>query len=121
MLVIRYISSVLAIFLVLSAVLFFLVIRNSSKAELFRHEGMLAVHFSIYAIVYFVVDVGWTKALLVNRYMLWAFTLCLIIWIIAFNPHRALANEGTLGSVRLQCPAVQISQLHFRAGNRAGR
>jgi hypothetical protein len=51
---------------------------------------MLAVHFFIYAIVYFVVEVGWTKALLVYGFTLWAFTLCLIIWIIAFNPRRAL-------------------------------
>jgi len=93
MLVIRYVSSVLAIFLVLSAVLFFFAIRNSFKTLLFRHEGMLAVHFSIYAIVYLLINIGWTNADLANKYMLSAFTLCLVIWISAFKPHQSLAGK----------------------------
>jgi hypothetical protein len=89
----RYVSSVLAIFLVLSAVLFFFVIRGQLHTDLFRHESMLAVHFSIYAIVLFLVDIGWTHAQLINRYMLSAFTVCLVIWISAFRPEDALPNE----------------------------
>ena len=96
MLVMRYVSTVLAIFLVLSAILFFFVVRNSVKTELFRHEGMLAIHFSIYAVVYFLVDIGWTDTLLVNKYMLSAFTLCLLIWISAFKPHQAAASGEAL-------------------------
>lgn len=91
-LVMRYVSTVLAIFLVLSAVLFFFVIRNGFQTDLFRHEGMLAVHFSIYAIVYFLVDIGWTQVDL-NKYMLSAFTLCLVIWISAFKPDDLFAND----------------------------
>jgi hypothetical protein len=93
MLVMRYVSTVLAIFLVLSAVLFFFVVRDGFSTELFRHEGMLAIHFSIYAVVYFLVDIGWTDTLLVNKYMLSAFTLCLVIWISAFKPHQAISSE----------------------------
>jgi hypothetical protein len=91
--VMRYVSTVLAIFLVLSVMLFFFVIRNSIGADLFRHEGMLAVLFSIYATCYFLIDIGWTHALLINRYMLSAFTLCLVIWISAFRPEDVLPSE----------------------------
>ena len=89
----RYISTVLAIFLLLSAVLFFFVIRSGFQTDLFRHEGMLAVHFSIYAIAYFLIDIGWTRSDLVNKYMLSAFTICLVIWISAFKPDDVYANE----------------------------
>jgi len=92
-LVMRYVSTVLAAFLVLSAVLFFFVIRGSSQTDLFRHEGMLAVHFAIYATAYFLVDIGWSQADLVNKYMLSALTLCLVIWICAFKPDDILASE----------------------------
>jgi len=92
-LVMRYVSTVLAAFLILSAVLFFFAIRGSFQTDLFRHEGMLAVHFTIYAIAYFLVDIGWTQADLVNKYMLSAFTLCLVIWISAFKPDDILASE----------------------------
>ncbi len=91
-LVVRYVLSVLAIFLLLSALLFFFVVRGGFETDLFRHEGMLAVHFSIYSIAYFLVDIGWTQADL-NKYMLSAFTLCLVIWITAFKPDDLLVND----------------------------
>jgi hypothetical protein len=83
----RYISSVLALFLVLSAVLFLLAARNSLKSSLFRHESMLAVYFTIYALFYFVMSMGWSRPIVVNNYMLAALTLCLVIWISVFRPN----------------------------------
>jgi hypothetical protein len=82
----RYISSVLAIFLILSALLFLMVSRNSLKSSLFRHESMLAFYFGIYAICYLIVGLGWSKTQLVNHYMLSALTLCFVIWISVFKP-----------------------------------
>lgn len=82
----RYISTVLAIFLVLSAVLFLVVIRNSLRSSLLRHESMLAAYFGIYAVAYFVINMGWTRKTLVNNYMLSALTLCLVVWISVFRP-----------------------------------
>jgi hypothetical protein len=84
----RYISTVLAFFLVLSALLFLLVIRSSLKSSLFRHENMLAVYFGIYAVAYLAVNIGWKRAILVNNYMLSALTLCLIVWISVFKPNQ---------------------------------
>ena len=73
----RYISSVLAIFLVLSAVLFFVVVGNVGVSNMFRHEGVLAAYFAIYAIAAFLIDTGWLLADLVNGYFVAAITLCL--------------------------------------------
>ncbi|HYL34811.1 MAG TPA: hypothetical protein VEV17_02735 [Bryobacteraceae bacterium] len=84
-LVMRYISTVLAIFLALSAALFLVVIRNSLKSSLFRHESMLVAYFAIYAVAYFVVNMGWKQTTFVNNYMLSALTLCLVIWISVFR------------------------------------
>jgi hypothetical protein len=66
----RYVSTVLAVFLVLSAVLYLVTIRNSLKSSLLRHESMLAAYLGIYAICYFVGNMGWTTAPLINHYML---------------------------------------------------
>jgi hypothetical protein len=82
----RYISTVLALFLVLSAGLFVVVVRNSLRSSLLRHESMLAAYFTIYAVFYFVMNMGWTRPILVNNYMLCALTLCLVIWISVFRP-----------------------------------
>jgi hypothetical protein len=82
----RYISTVLAIFLVFSALLFVIVIRDSLRISLFRHETMLAVYFGIYAIVVLLVNVGWTSALRVNNYLASALTLCFVAWMSVFRP-----------------------------------
>jgi hypothetical protein len=82
----RYISSVLCIFLVLSALLYLLIIRNSLKSSLFQHEGMLAAYFGIYAIAAFAINMGWGATPLVNHYTLSAVTLCLVIWISILKP-----------------------------------
>jgi hypothetical protein len=82
----RYISSVLCIFLVLSALLYVVIIRNSLKSSLFRHEGMLATYFGIYAIAAFAINMGWGATPLVNHYTLSAVTLCLVIWISILKP-----------------------------------
>jgi hypothetical protein len=82
----RYISSVLALFLVFSAALFLIAVRNGTKTSLFRHEGMLAAYFGIYAIAVFSVDMGWAMASLVNNYLASALTLCFVIWMSVFKP-----------------------------------
>lgn len=84
----RYISSVLSIFLVLSAVLFLIVIHNSLRSSMFRHEGMLAAYFGIYAIAYFSINMGWAKALVVNNYLASALTLCFVVWMSVFKPRE---------------------------------
>jgi len=88
----RYISSVLALFLVFSAALFLMAVRDWTKSSLFRHEGMLAAYFGIYAIAVFTVDMGWTKALIVNNYLASALTLCFVIWMSVFKPRDELAG-----------------------------
>ncbi len=93
----RYISTVLAIFLVLSALLFLVVVRNSLKSSLLRHETMLAGYFAIYAVAYFAANMGWGRKTQVNNYMLSALTLCLVLWISIFKP---------AGSVPVSSPAA---------------
>jgi|SRR5215469_5223472 hypothetical protein len=88
----RYISTVLATFLVLSALMFLLVVRNSLKNAILRHESMLAAYFAIYAICYLMMNVGWKRPVLVNNYMLSALTLCLVVWISIFRPVPETAN-----------------------------
>jgi hypothetical protein len=82
----QYISSVLAIFLFLSAGLFVIVAGNGLKASLFRHEGMLAAYFGIYALAAFLIDMGWVRTSLVNGYFVSALTLCFVLWISVFKP-----------------------------------
>ena len=84
----RYISSVLALFLIFSAALFLIAIRNGTKTSLFRHEGMLAAYFGIYAFAVFSVDMGWAMPTLVNNYLASALTLCFVIWMSVFKPHE---------------------------------
>jgi len=88
----RYISSVLAIFLVLSAVLYVAVVDNGRAHSIVRHEGMLATYFGIYAIAAFWISSGWALADFVNGYFLSAITLCFIAWFSAFRP-LPLPNE----------------------------
>ncbi|MBZ5608677.1 MAG: hypothetical protein LAP38_10490 [Acidobacteriia bacterium] len=88
----RYLSTVLAIFLVLSALLFFVVVRNSLKSSLLRHETMLAGYFAIYAVSYFIANMGWGRKTQVNNYMLSALTLCLVLWISVFKPAHQLPS-----------------------------
>jgi len=89
----RYISTVLALFLVFSAVLFLVTIRHSLRSELLRHESMLAAYFGIYAIAYFTVNMGWTRTTLVNNFMLSAVTILLVIWISVLRPGPELAPQ----------------------------
>ncbi len=88
----RYISSVLAIFLCLSAVLFLVVVGNAATSGSIRHEGMMAAYFAIYAIAAFLIEVGWVRAVLVNGYFVSAITLCFVAWFSVFKP-RPLPNE----------------------------
>lgn len=89
----RYISTVLAIFLILSAGLSQIVLRISLKAVLYRHESMLAAYLAIYAIFCLIAEMGWVSLPLVNHYMLSALTLCLVAWISVFRPHAEQAGE----------------------------
>jgi hypothetical protein len=82
----RYISSVLAIFLILSATLFVIVIRNGLKGSLLRHEGMLAAYLGIYALAAFLMDMEFTRAIFLNGYLSSALTLCFVLWISIFKP-----------------------------------
>jgi hypothetical protein len=84
----RYLSTVLAIFLILSAILFVIVIHNSARSSLFRHEGMLAAYFGIYAIAFFSINMGWAMASIVNNYLASALTLCFVIWMSVFKPRE---------------------------------
>jgi hypothetical protein len=90
----RYISTVLAIFLVFSALLFLVVIRNSFRISLFRHETMLAGYFGIYAIAFLLINIGWAKALAVNNYLASALTLCFVIWMSIFKPSQELEDSS---------------------------
>lgn len=82
----RYVSSVLAIFLVLSAVLFLIVAHNGATASLVRHEGMLAAYLGIYAVATFVAGMGWVKTSIVNGYLMSGLTLCFIAWFSVLKP-----------------------------------
>jgi hypothetical protein len=82
----RYISSILAIFLILSAVLFFLMAGNVLASSVFRHEGLVAAYFAIYAIAALVIGEGWVRAVFVNGYFLSALTLCFVAWFSVFRP-----------------------------------
>ena len=92
LLVKRYISTVLAIFLVLSATLFIIAIHNALKSTLLRHEGMLAAYLGIYALAVFLVDMGFTRAIFLNGYLSSALTLCFVVWISVFKP-QPLASQ----------------------------
>src|ERR1700722_5689513 len=85
-LVTRYTSSVLAIFLVLSAILFLVVVHNGTRSSIFRHEGMLAAYFGIYAVATLLVGMGWSRAVFVNSYLASALTLCFVMWFSVFRP-----------------------------------
>jgi hypothetical protein len=82
----RYISSVLAIFLALSAVLFFVAVRDVSVDSVFQREGIMAAYFAIYAISALLIDTGWVRAIFVNGYFLSALTLCFVAWFSVFKP-----------------------------------
>jgi hypothetical protein len=84
----RYVSSVLAIFLILSAVLFFVVVRDAWQSSLLRHEGMLAAYLGIYATACFIIEMEWSRTPMVNGYVAAALTLCFVIWIGAFRPQE---------------------------------
>jgi hypothetical protein len=88
----RYISSVLAIFLILSAALFLIAVRNGLNSSLFQHEGMLAAYFGIYAIAALLIDMGWVRTTLVNGYLTSGLTLCFIAWFSVLKP-QPLTNE----------------------------
>ena len=89
----RYISMVLAVFLLFSALLFLIVIRNSFTISLFRHEGMLAVYFGIYAIAALAINVGWAMPTFVNNYLASALTLCFVLWMTVFKPGQKAENS----------------------------
>jgi hypothetical protein len=82
----RYVSSVLAIFLVLSALLFLVVVGNARTNNVVRHEGIMSAFFAIYAIAAFLIDAHWVRTTLVNGYFVSAITLCFIAWFSVFKP-----------------------------------
>ena len=53
---------------------------------MFRHEGVLAAYFAIYAIAAFLIDTGLGIADLVNGYFVAAITLCWLAWFSVFKP-----------------------------------
>jgi hypothetical protein len=82
----RYTSTVLAVFLILSATLFVVAIRNGLQNSLVRHQGMLASYFGIYALAAFLIDMGFTRATAINGYLSAALTLCFAVWMSVFRP-----------------------------------
>jgi hypothetical protein len=90
----RYVSSVLAIFLVLSAILFFVVVGNRLTISAVRHEGMMAAYFAIYALAAFLIGRGWALADLVNGYFLSALTLCFVAWFSVFKAQPLPSNQN---------------------------
>ena len=94
LLVVRYISTVLAVLLVISALIYLFVVRSSLRSNLVRHEGMLAAYFGIYAIAYFVSNMGWIQVMQINNYMLSALTVCLVVWISLFRPDPRSGREA---------------------------
>jgi hypothetical protein len=91
-LVTRYVSSVLAIFLVLSATLFLIAVHNGTRSSLFRHEGMLAAYFGIYAVATLLAGMGWVRTTLVNGYLASLLTLCFVAWFSVLKP-QLVPNE----------------------------
>jgi len=89
----RYVSSVLAIFLVLSALMYLVISRNNLKNCLLQHESMLAAYFGIYAIAAFAINMGWTSTPLINHYTLSAVTICLVVWMSVFRPAPTLPSS----------------------------
>ena len=85
----RYISSVVAIFLALSALLFLIVVGNGRVHSEIRHDGLMAAYFGIYAISAFLIDIGWVRAISINGYFLSALTLCFVAWFSIFKPQTA--------------------------------
>lgn len=88
----RYISSVLVIFLLLSAVLFVIVVRDALHSRQLRHDGMCAAYLGIYALTAFVIEMGWSRKSVVNAYVAVALTLCFVIWISVFRPQELHAE-----------------------------
>jgi len=90
----RYVSSVLAIFLILSAILYFVVVGNGrlNGVSVVRHEAMMAAYFAIYALAAFLIGIGWAFADSINRYFLSALTLCFVAWFSALK-QQPLAND----------------------------
>jgi hypothetical protein len=82
----RYISSVLAIFVLLSALLFLATVRDVSANSVFQREGIMAAYFAIYALAAFLIDMGWVRAIFVNGYFMSALTLCFVAWFSLFKP-----------------------------------
>jgi len=94
----RYISTVLAVFLVLSALLYLVAVRSNLKLNLLRHESMLAAYFTIYAVCYFIMNMGWSRKTQVNNYMLSALTICLVVWISLFRPSQSRDSGAPLAT-----------------------
>ena len=82
----QYVSSVLAIFLLLSAALYLVVIHDAWHSSIWRHEGMLAVYFGVYATAAFTIEMNWIGTSLVNSYVAAVLTLCFVLWITVFRP-----------------------------------
>jgi len=85
----RYVSTVLVIFLLLSAVLFVIVVRDAFHSRQLLHEAMCAAYLGIYAVTAFIIEMEWGRNSAVNAYMAVAFTLCFVIWTSAFRPQDA--------------------------------
>ena len=84
----RYESSVLAVFLILSGILFLIVVHDAWETSLFRHEGMFAAYLGIYATACFIIEMEWSRKSLVNGYVAAALTVCFVVWIGAFRPQE---------------------------------
>jgi len=66
--------------------LFLVAVHHGVTSNLFRHEGMLAAYFGVYAIATFLVGMGWVRTTLVNGYLTSLLTLCFVAWFSVFRP-----------------------------------
>lgn len=90
----RYISSVLAIFLLLSAALFVIVIHDAWESSLLKHEGMLTVYFGVYATASFTGEMNWSHKSILNGYLAAVLTLCFVVWITVFRSREIRGTEA---------------------------
>lgn len=88
----RYESTVIAIFLVLSAVLYVIAVGNGRVSLEFRREGVIAAYFSIYAIAAFLIDTSLVRAMFINGYFVSGITLCFVAWFSVSKPAPVVSD-----------------------------
>ena len=93
----RYISTVLAVFLVLSALVFSLLYGRQPDSILNRHRVITVAYFAAYALACLVANLEYARSnRFVNTYLLPAAGACLLCWLFSF---RRCAQAGATEAV----------------------